>query len=98
MAAATGAEPTEESIFTWGAPPLKFGAGAVDEIGFEMAQFGARRGPILTDPPINALGIPARIAQSLTRHGITSEIFEGVHVQATHHSMGKAAGYARQQG
>ena len=27
----------EETIFTWGAPPLKFGAGAADEIGFEMA-------------------------------------------------------------
>ena len=32
--------------------------GAVDEIGFEMAQFGARRVLILTDPAINALGIP----------------------------------------
>ena len=28
---------TEETIFTWGAPPLKFGAGAIDEIGFELA-------------------------------------------------------------
>jgi hypothetical protein len=34
---------TEETIFTWGAPPLKFGAGAVDEIGFEMAGYRARR-------------------------------------------------------
>ena len=39
------AEPglVEESIFTWGAPPLKFGPGAVDEIGFDMAQYGVRR-------------------------------------------------------
>ena len=41
--------------------------GAVDEIGFEMAQYGARRVLILTDPTINELGIPARIAESLTR-------------------------------
>ena len=40
MTEPTGVELAEESIFTWGAPPLKFGAGAVDEIGFEMAQFG----------------------------------------------------------
>ncbi len=53
---------TEETIFTWGAPPLKFGAGAVDEIGFEMAQFGVKRVLILTDPTINASGIPHRIA------------------------------------
>ncbi len=93
-----GTDLTEETIFTWGAPPLKFGAGAVDEIGFEMAQFGARRVLILTDPQINALGIPARIAESLTRHGITSEIFDGVHVEPTDDSMDKAAGYAREQG
>jgi len=93
-----GTDLTEETIFTWGAPPLKFGAGAVDEIGFEMAQFGARRVLILTDPAINALGIPARIAESLTKHGITSEIFDGVHVEPTDDSMDKAAGYAREQG
>ena len=98
MTGELGTDLTEETIFTWGAPPLKFGAGAVDEIGFEMAQFGARRVLILTDPEINALGIPARIAESLTRHGITSEIFDGVHVEPTDDSMDKAAGYAREQG
>jgi hydroxyacid-oxoacid transhydrogenase len=94
----TGTGLTEETIFTWGAPPLKFGAGAVDEIGFEMAQFGARRVLILTDPRINELGLPARIAESLTKHGITSEIFDGCHVEPTDDSMDKAAGYARSQG
>ena len=98
MAEAPGIDLTEETIFTWGAPPLKFGAGAVDEIGFEMAQFGARRVLILTDPRINELGIPARIAESLTKHGISSEIFDGCHVEPTDDSMDKAAGYARGQG
>ena len=98
MAEAPGVDLTEETIFTWGAPPLKFGAGAVEEIGFEMAQFGARRVLILTDPRINELGIPARIAQSLTKHGISSEIYDGCHVEPTDDSMDKAAGYARGQG
>jgi hydroxyacid-oxoacid transhydrogenase len=89
---------TEETIFTWGAPPLKFGAGAVDEIGFEMAQHGARRVLILTDPRINELGVPARIAESLAKEGIRSEIFDGCHVEPTDDSMDKAAGYAREQG
>ena len=40
MSESTAEHLTEETIFTWGAPPLKFGAGAVDEVGFEMAQFG----------------------------------------------------------
>ena len=98
MTGELGTDLTEETIFTWGAPPLKFGAGAVDEIGFEMAQFGARRVLIVTDPEVNALGIPARIADSLTATGSTSEIFDGVHVEPTDDSMNKAAEYAREQG
>ncbi len=88
----------EETIFTWGAPPLKFGAGAVDEVGFEMTQFNAKRVLILTDPGINAGGIPQRVQDSLTKYGITSEIFDGCHVEPTDDSMDKAAGYAREQG
>jgi alcohol dehydrogenase class IV len=91
-------ELTEETIFTWGAPPLKFGAGAVDEVGFEMTQFNAKRVLILTDPGINASGIPQRVADSLTTYGISSEIFDGCHVEPTDDSMDKAAGYARGQG
>jgi alcohol dehydrogenase class IV len=94
----TGPDAEEETIFTWGAPPLKFGAGAVDEIGFEMAQHGARRVLILTDPRVNELGIPGRIAESLTQAGIRSEIFDGCHVEPTDDSMEKAVGYARGQG
>ena len=58
-------ELTEETIFTWGAPPLKFGAGASDEIGFEMSGYGVRRVLIVTDPGVSALGIPQRIADTL---------------------------------
>ncbi|WP_300008384.1 hydroxyacid-oxoacid transhydrogenase [Pseudonocardia sp.] len=95
---AAGADRTEETIFTWGAPPLKFGAGATDEIGFEMAQYGVRRVLIVTDPGVSALGIPQRIAETLARYEITSEVFDGVHVEPTDDSMNKAVEYARAQG
>ncbi|MCY7399755.1 MAG: iron-containing alcohol dehydrogenase [Nocardioides sp.] len=89
---------TEETIFTWGAPPLKFGAGALDEVGFEMTQLGAKRVLIMTDPGINASGIPQRVADSLSKYGIESEVFDGCHVEPTDDSMGKAVAYAREQG
>ncbi len=89
---------TEETIFTWGAPPLKFGAGSLDEVGFEMSQYNVRRVLILTDPTINRTGIPQRVADLLQQHHISSEIFDGVHVEPTDDSMDKAAGYAREQG
>ena len=91
-------ELTEETIFTWGAPPLKFGAGALDELGFEMSQFGVRRVLIVTDAGINALGAPQRLADNLKRYDIESEIFDGVHVEPTDDSMNKATEYARAQG
>jgi hydroxyacid-oxoacid transhydrogenase len=93
-----GVELREETIFTWGAPPLKFGAGATDEIGFDVSGFGVKRVLILTDPGISALGIPQRIAENLKRYGIDAEIFDGVHVEPTDDSMNKAAEYARVQG
>src|SRR5882724_9631105 len=89
---------TEETIFTWGAPPLKFGAGAADEIGFEMSGYGVHRVLIVTDSGVNALGAPQRIADNLRRYKIESEIFDGVHVEPTDDSMNKAVEYARAQG
>ena len=89
---------SEETIFTWGAPPLKFGAGAADEIGFDLAQYGVQRVLILTDAGLAERGIPYRIADALKRYDITAEIFDGVHVEPTDDSMDKAAGYARSQG
>lgn len=89
---------TEETIFTWGAPPLKFGAGALDEVGFELSQFGVRRVLIVTDAGINSLGAPQRLADNLRRYDIESEIFDGVHVEPTDDSMNKAVEYARVQG
>jgi hydroxyacid-oxoacid transhydrogenase len=89
---------TDETIFTWGAPPLKFGAGALDEIGFELSQYEVKRVLILTDPGVNAVGIPQRIQDQLAKYQIASEVFDGVHVEPTDDSIEKAAGYAREQG
>ncbi|MDF3050314.1 MAG: alcohol dehydrogenase [Pseudonocardia sp.] len=89
---------TDETIFTWGAPAVKFGAGAADEVGFELAQRGARRVLVVTDPGVVSTGVPRRIVDSLARSGIESEVFDGVHVEPTDDSIGKAAEYARVQG
>lgn len=89
---------SEETVFTWGAPPLKVGWGASDEIGFDLRQFGARRVLILTDAGVNATEVPHRIADRLRAYDIDSEIYDGVHVEPTDESMEKAIGYAAEQG
>jgi alcohol dehydrogenase class IV len=88
----------EETIFTWGAPPLKFGPGAAEEIGFELAQYNATRVLVLTDPGVAGSGVAERIADAIRRYEITAEIFPDVHVEPTDDSFSKAAGYATEQG
>jgi hydroxyacid-oxoacid transhydrogenase len=88
----------DETIFTWGAPPLKFGPGALDEVGFEMTQFGVDRVLIVTDPTINATGIPQRISDSLRAYAIASEVFDEVRIEPTDASLEQAVQYAREQG
>lgn len=88
----------EETIFTWGAPPLKFGAGATDEIGFEASGFGMTRVLIVTDRGVASIGVPQRISDGLKRYNIESAIFADVHIEPTDQSISSAVDYARQEG
>ncbi len=85
-----------ETVFTWGATPLKFGAGAVDEIGHDLAQQGAERVLIVTDPGVAATGVPHRVAEAARAGGLTVEVYDGVHVEPTDASVLEAVEFARQ--
>ena len=54
-----------ETVFTYGAPLLKFGTGASDEIGYDLSQYGARRVLVVTDARIAATCLPARVADQM---------------------------------
>lgn len=87
-----------ETVFTYGAPALKYGAGASDEIGYDLTQYGAHRVLVVTDPQVAATGWPRRIADGIAGYGIETEIFDGVHVEPTDVSMQKAVDFARGTG
>jgi hydroxyacid-oxoacid transhydrogenase len=93
-----GAATAPETVFTYGAPQLKFGEGAVDELGFDVARLGARRVLVVTDPGVAATGAPARAAESLTRHGLGAVVFDRVHVEPTDRSLALAVDFAREHG
>jgi hydroxyacid-oxoacid transhydrogenase len=98
MNGGSGEHTSDETVFTWGAPPLKFGAGASDEIGFDMSQYGAKRVLVLTDPGVAALGIPQRVADNLGRYGIDAAVYDGVHVEPSDASFAAAVDHARESG
>jgi hydroxyacid-oxoacid transhydrogenase len=87
-----------ETVFTYGAPALKFGAGASDEIGYDLSQYGARRVLVVTDPGIAATGLPERVAAQMKRFGVEAEVYDGVHVEPTDASMQDAIDYATEHG
>ena len=87
-----------ETVFTYGAPLLKFGTGASDEIGYDLSQYGARRVLVVTDPSIAAAGLPARVADQMKRFDIEAHVYDGVHVEPTDASMQQAIDYAEANG
>ena len=87
-----------ESVFTYGAPNLKFGPGSADEIGFDLAQLGARRVLVVTDAGVAATGWPARIADAMSGFGIEAQVWDGVRVEPTDVSLQEAVAAARDSG
>ncbi|GAA5069876.1 alcohol dehydrogenase class IV [Thermocatellispora tengchongensis] len=87
-----------ESVFTYGAPALKFGPGASAEIGFDLGQYGARRVLVITDPRVAATGAPQRVADRLAGYGMEASVYDGVHVEPTDESLLAAIEHARATG
>jgi hydroxyacid-oxoacid transhydrogenase len=87
-----------ESVFTYGAPALKFGPGAAEEIGYDLAQLGARRALVVTDPGMAATGLPERVAAQMAQFGVEAAVFDGVHIEPTDASMQVAIDWARANG
>lgn len=99
MTASTTYQPANpESVFTYGAPALKFGNGAADEIGYDLSLTGAKRVLVVTDPGVAATGHPQRIADQMSQFGIEAHVFDGSHVEPTDESLQQAIDYARSTG
>ncbi len=92
----TAASP--EAVFTYGAPMLKFGPGAADEIGYDLAALGARRVLLVTDPGVLATGAPARVARQMAAYGVEAVVHDSAHVEPTDASLEAAVERARVDG
>jgi alcohol dehydrogenase class IV len=86
---------TRETVFTYAAPGLKFGAGASAEVGHDLASYGARRVLLVTDPGVMATGHPSRIAEHIWQRGIETVIYDDARVEPTDESLEEAIAFAR---
>lgn len=88
-----------ETVFTYGAPQLKFGPGSAAEVGYDLRQLGdVRRALVVTDPGFAETGAPQRIADEMVRFGVQSVLFAEAKVEPTDDSMQEAIDFARDQG
>lgn len=86
---------TPESVFTYAAPKLKFGPGAIDEIGHDVAALGARSALVVTDPQLVATGHPERVAAVLRAAGLTAQIHDSAAVEPSNASLTVAVDRAK---
>ena len=87
-----------ETVFTYGAPQLKFGPGAADEIGFDLSTYDVRRVLVVTDPGVAATGHPQAVVERIEAAGIEAVLFDRAHVEPTDASMVEAVDFARDEG
>ncbi len=90
--------PDPETVFTYGAPALKFGPGAAAEIGHDLAAYDVHRVLVVTDPGVATTGHPARVAEHLSRSGLDVRVYDEVHVEPTDASLAAAVRAARATG
>lgn len=83
-----------ETIFTLEATPVKFGAGASGDAGWELRRLGVSRVMLVTDPGVAALGVPERIRRLIESEGIEVVVFGDSRVEPTIDSVQQAADFA----
>lgn len=84
-----------ESVFTYAAPRLKFGPGAIAEIGHDVATLGAGRVLVITDPRLLESGHPQRVASALQGSGLRVEVHDSAAVEPSDASLAAAVARAK---
>lgn len=83
-----------ETILTMEATPVKYGAGASEDAGWELKRLGTKRVMLVTDPGVAALGHPERIKGLIEAEGIEVVVYDRVRVEPTIDSFQQAADFA----
>jgi len=85
---------SHETIFTMEATPVKYGAGASQDAGWELKRLGVTRAMLVTDPGVAALGHPERIKALIEAEGIEVVLYDRARVEPTIDSLQDAADFA----
>jgi len=75
---------------------IRFGAGVTREVGMDLADLGARRVLVLTDPTVRRLAPVQTVLESLDAAGVAASVYDRVRVEPTDESFFDAIAAAKQ--
>lgn len=84
-----------ESVFTLEATQLKFGNGAVEELGWELKRLGLSKVLVVADPRLREFGITERVTDIIAHAGVAAVVFDDIQVEPTLESLSRAADFAK---
>ncbi|MCY3737412.1 MAG: iron-containing alcohol dehydrogenase [Gemmatimonadaceae bacterium] len=87
-----------DTAFEMATSSIRYGSGVTAEIGMDLADMGARRALLVTDPKVSRLEPVAVARQSLDDAGVEHQLYDGVHVEPTDASFREAIGVAAEGG
>jgi hydroxyacid-oxoacid transhydrogenase len=89
------ATPPRDTAFEMATANIRFGPGVTGEVGQDLADMGARRVLVLTDPTLARLPPVEVVRESLARERIEFDLFDRVRVEPTDRSMWDAVEVAQ---
>jgi len=87
-----------ETVFTVDPRPIKFGPGAIAELGADARALGMRRAALFTDAAVAALEPTARAREALRAAGVEVAIYDRTLVEPTDQSFAQAARFVADGG
>ena len=89
-------DPRHEIAFEMAVSSVRFGRGVTREVGMDLADMGARRALVLTDPGVARLSPVATVLESLEAEGVESVLYDRVRVEPTDESFQDAIAFGRE--
>jgi len=86
-----------ETVFSLEAAQLKYGEGAVNELGWELGRLGLKRVLLVADPVLRDFGVTERVIAQIEGAGAKAVLYEDIAVEPTLESLQQAADFARTQ-
>ena len=83
--------------FETAAASVRFGAGVTREVGMDVADLGARRALVITDPRIVRLSPARTVLESLDANRVSFALYDRVHIEPTDRSLRDAIEFSRGQ-